>query len=803
MKAFDTFVSLEVVDKTGKPVFENNEAQVRLVKSPAWAKFFPNRKVYVVQVEGVPDDKLSAEFFLKPISIGGKVHRICRMWGSGVKEKRLFAVPDDMYPYLAMGWKVKAADGYRGGRALMSNAIYGAGEGEITLQFQPMGWRLDDTDHYVHDGHGLMRESFAKRIRFEGQKPIVLGDMNDSFQLTQVFTWEENKGWIVPFVAARLHKLQGDALEFAKLAMCDEDAKLRLLEADPETMLQHPYLNYTLTRRARELAARLTTTIPFGSVYKIAVPGPVFSESGLKMVHRFPIQMNGNVRIVDNGNDPEALRLNKAVAQWEVVQYTITSKEMSLKGDFTIVPDHLMPEGVDAIPCSADVKMKNHDIRIKDGESITLRDAYLGIVSWWGKGSAVMVPYDLIGKMQGDFDGDGLGITPVTQEIADYVTSLPEQPVSKLPKNAVEYSDEACADMIYRSCLSSKLVGLGSNLRTTYTGVTVSQEHRDRVSFMFGEPDPEKLEKRIGTIITFGTDGFKADVDVKTWLDSYNALQSAWGQRMFGVTKWKHDENVWGKFYPTVNGEQPWDVDMHTFQGTVAQIFKMTVDTVTQMIKARGHAASLSPAEFIEWAEPQQDLAEWAADKVQKYNLVARRVAPHTKTGRESLTAWCVAARIKWAAEQPKHTQWQIANAIWRAAHTKTNNSTSTSAAFTLYPEEALRIVATKPGITDARKEADAILIGLPRSVGEKNMQREYRNVPVRIVQVVRKGSSTSIKQAAMIALEWPTDLAKAEDLPEGTLGLLTPEKPMPAEGEYVVTLTRIGEQRAYAVALA
>jgi hypothetical protein len=228
----------------------------------------------------------------------------------------------------------------------------------------------------------------------------------------------------------------------------------------------------------------------------------------------------------------------------------------------------------------------------------------------------------------------------------------------------------------------------------------------------------------------------------------------------------------------------------------------MTVDAVTAMIKARGHAASKSPAEFIDWAEPQADLIQWAEDKVKIYNQVVTRVGPHTKKGRESLSAWCAQARIKWAAEHPNHTTRQLAQAIWRQAHTKTNASVATSAAFTLYPDEAIWIVATKPGITDVRKNADGILIGMPHSVGLQNMRDEYKRVPVEIVKVVRNVGTAPIEQAAVVALDWPTDLAEAPDLPKGTLGVLAPEKQMPPLGKCFMDLQRIGDQKAYAVAV-
>jgi len=797
----ETFMAIDVVDGQGKPVFVANEAQKRIVKAPAWAAFMPNERIYVVDLSNLPDNKATTAFFQRTMTINGKPYKLCRMWGSGVKDKRLFAVPEAFHPYTHMGWKAFARDGYRGGRALMSNAIYGAGVGNLRLEFRARGWRLGQTDHYIHDGCGVISRSYAEKIRFEGQPPIRLGTMNPSFQHAQVFSWEENKGWIVPFVQANLHKLESDAAEFAKLAMCDEEAKLEMLEAE-ELLLQHPYFTLTLTRKARELAARLTTTIPFRSDYRIAVPGPMVSVTGLNMLHRFPITMNGNIRVVDNGNDPEAVRLSKVVAEWQVVQHTITVPgRMTLKGDLVIVDDRDMPKGVDVIACVDDAKIMAEGVAIEDGMRYDFDNAYVGFVSWWDKGSAIMMPYDLISKMQGDYDGDGIARTTITQEIADYINNLPDQPVAKLSKNNKPLSDEACADMIRRSWLSAKLVGLGSNLKTTYAGLWSKMQDRALASFKFGVVDPDAFEKLVGLIIAYGTDGFKADDDVEKMLEAYNALQTQWGEKMFGVTKWKHDENVWAKVYPKVNGKHPWDVDMHMFQGTVAQIFALTVDRVTQMIKARGHTASRSPAEFLDWAPVQQDLTEWAIDKVNKYNEVARRVNPTTQMGRESLAAWCVTAREKWAKEKPNHTRMQMACAIWRAAHTKSNSNMSTSAAFVLYPEEAKVIVTTKPGITDLRKQSDGVVIGLARSVGS-SMAARYENIPVRLVRVEYQSGKAVVQRVAMVALDWDGPLAKDANLPENTLGVFTPERKEPPLGEYVVTLERIGEERAYAAHL-
>ena len=785
-KSFETKpLDLLVVDRNGKLTGE-----ARSYSNAAAQWLMPDQCSELVIVNWLFEgaEKPTEVELQKPIQYNSKTYMGWWAWGSAIKRGYTIGMQHDWLR--ESGIAAKSEDGQRAGRAILPNALYGAGIGTLRVYLAKKGEQINGMP--VEDGFGYTRKGIASKVR-NTRSEIQLGQVRDSFHMAQRLEWGGAlAAETTPLINERLITMS-DPLKWLKESHMKADEKLALLEMQPRMAL-HPYIANGLSRSSQEIAARLATSIPMNGVYRVAVPSTVATVAfdGKVILGRYPMDSNSSERAIEGVNDQAEI---DRIAELEVAQYTLVNKNLFAKGDTGIVDDALLVidgEQYDMALCNEDIKMAVEGVDAIRSKREIVDELYLGFTQVWAKGSAVGIGYSQWAKMGGDFDGDGAVVVDCTERPAlwNAVDAMPEGTSYKLPKSRSTWDQgDKRANMLVKSLQCATIVGFATNVAAT----TFAMQDRKWLARQLGYTTPEALDKVLNHLIKVGTDGFKSDVDTEEAAKRCAHLQSAL-TKIIGKgapwCSWNHDTYAFKHAVPAFIGEGKGmtkeDVRIgipSVMDGTIPQICKITLPSIEAFLTIQIEAKPLSA--FTNWAQDVSEELFAEAEKLQlAYNGRVKSTNFSDDNSVGNFVSWWDGAVQAWIEQHPEIGRANLAAALWRVAHSSRSANAGGGSVFTATPlhDEVMAIIA-HPGLT---RDSRVVLTGLQYNL-PANMLKRLECV-VKIADFTSQSHGKAVVRKVVITAIKGQKPATG-GYPEGTLALVSASGAQPEDGEYMAVI--------------
>lgn len=775
-----------VVDRYGYHVDD------REITNAPLPELWPDEKAVFIQWTA-GNDKPEAADLRNPIVYQGVTYYGAYAWGSAVKRGQTIGLTRDFV--YEEGPVKMVEDGQRVQRWLFNAGIFGGLKAnELTIGIRPPHKIKDDgTVWYsmtaagpVEDGFGYMRRSVYEK--FCRDQVISLGTMRDNWTFWQRIPWELVQEEMMPIILDDMEEASRPE-KMMRSAPHSYEQKKKLVDITRD-MYDHPFVANALNRNAQSYFARLCSSVNLHGDYRLCVPTTVPTicwpgHSGKIILDRSPIDSNGSLQAVEVETDPaEEERLSKMM----VVQYTIASRQIMLKGCLGVVDDDLLD--YDIVVCSEDIKMVTSGVgdnalgtltSVRNRQELTLSDVVIPFLAAWDSASLVGINAAWAKYLMGlDHDGDAIRLAEANElpKLWQAIHDLPAGKTPKLPKTHRKISEaDLRAEMIIKSM--ANLVGMATNV----AGGTFMTTDRDFLAAQLGFKTVESMDARLNYFIKVGTDGFKTDVDQDAVAKECAIIQNSM-RRMYGHTApwtgwdghtWafsrgippiilaiiKQDETmvvyddldgnecvwqgaaanhtryiVFGESEPRQLGDNEKQCGIYPFMtGTIAQIARVAIRFLdphwSQTIAIRPLTA------FRTWAPEYPDMKEDAEEVQFWFN---------TRVGRVNWTDPKDIAEFKLAyQERLNHWQgdkWDKACALWHVAHSSRGAEATAASVFLGFPDECERIVRERPG----GKVKEVTLTGLGYQL-PRFTAGELRGIRVEDVETM-KGAKKIIRRA-------------------------------------------------------
>ena len=648
-------------------------------------------------------------------------------------------------------------------RHLLAAGRNGGLKGDITVLVVEDGTKVGG--HLCYDGGGLISQS-AWDLGNNGHQLIHLTEQRPSYSVTQ---WLPNNDEIWAEIEPMISKGLMDAIatadddggqkliEFAYKRNYLSSLKADMIAAWPEEMELHPAVASVLGKGAADIWARIATAIPFENVHnRVAIPiwlpkGELVTVPGLHGWHaslRQPLDAPA-IHVRDMKDHPELHKFIKLIT----VQCSLSTPEVFIKPVVRVVPDDILPPGVDVVINVSDVKMGS----LKPGIHI-LHDAVMPFIGACDPESTCgLNPVEGKFAMGADFDWDMVALVvlfltaPATGQrtllkaVKAGYESLELIQTKKVPKTCNPITEENDLEFAAQNFHSS-LVGMYStglmNARAVGNDETAANwfEFRDKTS-MF---------KAFNTGIKVGTDSQKRKLcetttyaekpsdpkEEEQWRKRFNVEKQM--QRIFGLMrtlrtrlgqeygifdakgdpyapgapfiKWHRGKFAFVVEAPRIGWDDNWTPEQKEaalpdwWQGLCARIARHTIpvigDAFAIQIKAN------PPSHYANWvgsakALPIQEsrgLFYWFIGRLNA-EMTVRKADPFSdiedtdnQSRTEAFRQLCQAKFDHFIAQKGLD-RTLVAKALWYMAHNASDTTTAT-APFFLCWEESMKIIA-------------------------------------------------------------------------------------------------------------
>jgi hypothetical protein len=768
-------ISAAVLDKNGRKIDERE-----FVNTP-FTHLFPEDEFVVIDwlanntIERPEEDELT-----QPVTYDGKEWHGSWAWGSAVKTGQTVGLLHDIGHECQM---IKnAEDGQRFNRWLLAQGLWGGISGDLKIGIAKPGTVVNGMP--IEDGFGYIRREVAE-AGYNGLNKIKLGQAKESYTFWQHIPW----GKIAEEVSPIIRETMVDLADVSKVLMDYSpgtfDDKKALYEAE-NRMLEHPFVANAIARASGEMLARAATTVYTGAVTRVAVPTTAkqvaLNRSGKHVIYRYPIDNWGSIQAVDVRANKEAER----IANLEVVQYTLASKEFFAKGCLGIVDD--LP--YDIILCSDDIKMVSGDLKEFRKQKEALVSGVMAFTQWFDKGSAIGVNAKWAKDLMGlDHDGDLVVLVDcgAFPKLWEAVSHFPKAETPKLVKtkspigisDAQHRGEDKRPEMIRKSMMN--LVGYASNLMTETFMVT----DREWLAHQLGFKSEAGMDERLNYFVKVGTDGFKTNVDQEPVRKHMGILQQKM-LKMFGVmAPWTSWPNDWAftRGIPEVGGEDKEAVKPF-MTGTIPQIARLTLPNLKAVLETPIKVRPLTA--FRMWAMPVDSVQYECAKVLQEwYNARSMRVNWSDPDAVGKFKTLFVQEAKTWM-EREGLDERIAASALWRVAHSSRSSNAGAASVFIAFPEASRWIVAEKPGLKSTGLAT--ILTGCNYQVpGLEELEAEVEVVDV----TTEKNGKQWVRKAICGAVEG--QLPPQSDLyPENMIGLVAVNADQPEKGAYFARIKKV-----------
>jgi hypothetical protein len=765
-------VTLDVIDQHGVKIDE------REVANAPFSVLYPEGEAAIIDWIAADGLRPTYDELIMPIQYGDKSLFGAFAWGSAVKRGQTLGFSEDL------DLIQNAEDGQRVGRWLFANGLYGGLKGDLKIKLVKRGEVVPGVGS-VDDGFGYIRREIAER-GWSGLDKIHLGDAKENFTFWQRIPLSDGvRDEIEPLIHERLVDAADTTAMLFDLPSSFDDKK-RLVEAEPQ-MIEHPFVANRLSAASAEHYTRIATTAPLGGVFRTAVPTTMPKvcwpgHEGKLIISRYPIDSDGSIQALEVSETNEYYQEAERIADLEVVQHTIATKEFFAKGCLGLVDE--LPGDYDVILCVEDVKLGGRR------KQVELSEAVLVFTNWWDKGSMVGVngawAKDLMGL---DHDGDGATVIeanclPCTWEAA---RSLPHATTKKLIKTKSPISKgDRRPEMIIQSM--SNIVGWATNLDASTRMVA----DREFMAKQLGYKSAGQLDKELNYFIKVGTDGFKTKVNALEVEEAMGRLQVKIRKLFGGLAPWTMWPDDWAFRHgvPSIRVEegmgkvQAKHAIKPYMDGTIAEICRMTLPDLANILEEPIKVRLLT--DFRSWAlSVPKEVYERAKEVQTWYN--ARQARVNWSDGRE-VVAFAAEYRAKIQDALGDLDSRVAASALWRVAHSARSTNAGAGSVFIAYPDEVMWIIREKPGQTaKCRTVVTGLKYQLPQAVD--------LDVDVKVVEVktARRGKYV-IRKALVVDEALEGQRQPQGSYPTNMIGLVVVNADQPEVGEYMAQLRKVSD---------
>lgn len=759
----NNLLPLPVVDRFGYLL------DVRELKNCAAAELWP--KEPVVQIQWTADNvRPTVEELLQTVEYNGHKYYGCWAWGSAVKRGQTIGLTRD-FPHKE-GPVGMVEDGQRVGRYLYAAGIFGGFKGDLTIGIEKPHTQLPCGP--VEDGFGYIKRSVAEK--FATKQRVSLGTSRDNWTYWQRLPWGKIQDEMTPVIL----DATADASDPEKMLWAASHSfqqKQELYAANPD-MLEHPFVAAALNRSSQSYFARLCSSVHMGGQYRIAVPTTAETvcwpgHHGKIALDRSPIDSYGSIQAVEVEPNPKE---ESRIANLEVIQVTIASRQFMSKGCLGIVDDDLLD--YDIVVCSEDIKMVSSEIgtltNVRKLPELVIKDAVIPFLMIWDSKSVAGVNAEWAKDRMGlDHDGDAVRLIDCAKypKLWQAIRELPEGETPKLPKSKrLIAKEDLRAEMIYKSMVN--LVGQATNV----AGTTFMIEDRRLLAAQLGYKSVEALDNRLNFFIKVGTDGFKTDVDQAAIAKEIAIVQDSLS-KLFGHsapwTYWDGDQVAFCRDIPRIILAivKPDETKVRYFDidGTPQEKRVAPSKSLRYMVYGHDEPVSLDDRQLKIAVWPEMDgtvaqIARIAIPFLQPNWLESIPIRPLTgfrkwapevpelEDAAEQVQFWFNArvTRVNWTdpkavaqfkadyfarLDEWKGDRWQKACALWHVAHSSRGKDATGASVFLGFPEECLRIIAERPG----EQVKEIMLTGLSYQLPQFT-RGELKNIEVIDVTTIKGG---------------------------------------------------------------
>lgn len=809
------------------------------------------------EAKGLPKDdsaELTNRLWLKrlqsPVEYEGVKYHGDWAWGSAAKEKQSIGLEKDLLYDGGDGLFLADAHYPYASRALIPNAMYGAGiYKDIRILFLPVGTEF--AGHIIGDGMGLVADEDIVQMRSNSADIKLSRNASSSYLRDQRFNWGKIHKEAKPLIEKACKNL--DTRDWELFLMdSDSGAYKKELIAIDEIMVRHPYIAMQIQNGLAQYLAEVATTVPLPGKTRLAVPakGEEFVvPKGQYLMVRWPVDSWSSIQAVEVMDESPDLERVEAI---KAVQYTLFNpNHMFAKGMAIRVPKDEM-KGYDLVLCCEDAKVMTEGVNkmrkqcVRDGkyDYSAAAEFVFAITESFDEGTAAGIPHKLWKEQfGGDFDGDYLTVYDASNvpSMMEDVVTWPEATSFKIPKVFRDVSHRA--EML----LDSMEMMTGFAVNVVSSTFCVAPDDRSVVAHVLGKDTVEELDRWCNVAIKVMTDGFKSsEIDLKKWRavlakaqsqlsDPTNGFggmvpwprwkRSSWAFRR-GLPKF-HDE-LNEKYVAFVNSpdgknhrrEDEWQshIPITMYDSTIAQIYQVARPLIARhfnkvivhgkdQFRIKEYIRVKQLSDFASWAEPcteyEMDLA-WELkslfdDAVTKVRW--KDVKYSVPAFKETWQRVCDEFAEKF--ESRMHAAW----AAWRAFHHARSDLNSAAGVFLGFPEESKVIVNEKPGL-DYMGDIMTLVVGVQHNVRET--KDEYQTQLVDIDEVVR-GNETRLVVLSVnsdFPMLLPVRIDGSLENQIGTIGKIEKSRAdkgfsSPGPGRYLAKFKRMGaSEGAYVVRL-
>lgn len=737
-------------------------------------------------------------------------------WGSGIKQGETYGLtfdPKDAF----RTWE----DAQRFGGWALPVAHFGCTRRKLKVLVVDEDWRGPGWERLADGMSLLSKEVYDSVICREQDDLIELGTERGSYVY---WNWLRLSNGAKEELSPLLHKRGRDIVEsdvLTEVTMSDP-RKLSYVVADP-LMGRHKYIAARSSRSEKTFCERTATTVPIPQLYRVVVPTRVAKyviDPSIKRatIMRYPPNGRSSVQTYEPEITPEYLAEYETISKMVVGQWRFsarTDQEIThVKGDFVVADCG----SYDVITLRDNIKM---------GKAVTGEYDLFGFVSFtqvWKPGCAVGVDPEVFKlRHSGDFDGDTVSITDLSNFPETWACWVKDIDVSatnvKVLKNQ---SPVTGPDVRERLALESMGNLIGS--ATTLQSKALSFAEWEALPSVVGQPNlwdeihkamlrMESLFKAGLPSAELGPDGYPArGVDrektkktifaLMASLDTFCPVLSPW------ATTWK--ENAWfDTAYPIAYQGSFGSLESRMGKNGIEYRLPLTAD----MAKVIGQPFVWVPYWHIS-GDVGDDLTgtvAWIAKIMAPYLWERSGVSEREKFGALPLTDfrdWAIlcgedAAKVArkldslWVSESKKISwsnpadvarlkhrlntyldglpldHWEIANSLWWLVHDR--DWGTANAVFFFFPEECLRIIKEKPGLSV--NSYDVKIVGITKRYPDFSGRAKGTGV---IQSIPWEGRTRRVLVAKLSAnqKDYP-------GLPVGTLGFVASDSLQPPEGRY------------------
>lgn len=779
----------------------------------------------------------------KPVEYNGVEYYGCWGWGSAVKRLQTIGLNIDVGA--ESGMVEIAEDASRYLRAFLPSSLYGGGHLE-RVRVLVLPDRTTWKGYHLADGFALIKRSIFNALRDPDAVPIRLGRGRQSYLGWQRFDWDKIKKEALRLIRENLEKIGTPNWVLTKLDAEAGGYKRRLVEAD-EDMWHHPYLKLHGNVSVKRLMQELGTTVPLPTFVRIAVPTKlntvVWGGDEKLICSRHPMdswQSQMALTVDKSGDFEQELEL---ISNMELVQTTETSLTTHAKGVRAIVDDEVMGE-YDLVMTEEDFKMlKGKSIRsFRNGRQkvMDIDNMVIAFTQWYEPGCAFGIDPETWKSQGGDFDGDMGFLSPCSDYPSIWDTAREwrgrdktwkidktRSPLTKRPEMLV--------------AVFGNSVGFATNVVSTTFVTGPNNDSRQAVAdslFAAGvlrAPSVKSLDLWCNKIIKVMTDGFKSLVNMLAETATLRKAQQAVATDFGGTAScalWSQESSpAFTSIVPLFHHQLPeetlrWmaedkdnrrqpEIRLHIapaqYEATWAKIYEVVQPWILDQYQRVPNGFKLSFLEaldvypgskYIGWAPHVPDrLLNRGLEMVREFAGLSRMVdwssSEDTTAFKETWQAMCDTWAALFASRE------EAVYTMWRAAHHATIGGSGAASVFMGFPEEALSIVANKPGLVEQKHDGVvALLVGVDYNFVGGRAPDTMGPVQVQVYEIPWR---SGLRMAVMLDEPLPGMKESQGKFPPGMIGMCALELreggrfyTQPEPGSYIARFKRNKSGKSY-----